>query len=39
MSIVISILCAIIAFLIWFPFIKMYDQKLLAQEAGEDSLI
>ena len=39
MSIVISILCAIIAFLIWFPFIKMYDQKLLAQEAGEDALI
>ncbi|MEK2534904.1 PTS cellobiose transporter subunit IIC [Tetragenococcus halophilus] len=39
MAILVAILCAIVAFIIWFPFIKMYDKKLLAQEAGEDALI
>jgi PTS system cellobiose-specific IIC component len=29
---VLAIVCAVVAFLIWFPFIKMYDGKLVAQE-------
>lgn len=29
---VLSILCALVAFLIWFPFIKHYDNVLLAKE-------
>lgn len=29
---VLAIVCALIAFLIWFPFIKMYDGKLYADE-------
>ncbi|SES10602.1 PTS cellobiose transporter subunit IIC [Salipaludibacillus aurantiacus] len=30
---------AIIAFIIWFPFIKMYDKKLVKQEKGEGEAI
>lgn len=29
---VLAILCAVVAFIIWFPFIKAYDNKLLIQE-------
>lgn len=29
---VLAILCAILAFVIWFPFIKFYDNKLLKEE-------
>lgn len=29
---VLSIVCAIVAFLVWFPFIKHYDNVLLKQE-------
>lgn len=29
---VLALICALVAFLIWFPFIKMYDGKLFAQE-------
>lgn len=39
MTIVVALICLIAASAIWYPFFKMYDQKLLAQEAGEDSLI
>lgn len=39
MSIVVALICLIVASLIWYPFFKMYDKKLVAQEQGEDSLI
>lgn len=29
---VLSIVCAVVAFLVWFPFIKRYDRRLLKQE-------
>ena len=29
---VLAVICAIIAFIIWFPFIKFYDNKLLNEE-------
>lgn len=29
---ILAVLCAIIAFVIWFPFIKFYDNKLLEEE-------
>lgn len=29
---VLSIVCALVAFLVWFPFIKRYDNRLLKQE-------
>lgn len=29
---VLSIVCAIVAFLVWYPFIKRYDKRLLKQE-------
>jgi Phosphotransferase system cellobiose-specific component IIC len=29
---VLSIVCAVVAFLVWFPFIKRYDNRLLKQE-------
>jgi PTS system cellobiose-specific IIC component len=32
---VLAVICALVAFLIWFPFIKMYDGKLLAEEKGK----
>jgi len=31
---VLSVVCAVVAFLVWFPFIKRYDNKLLKQEQG-----
>ncbi|MFD1388824.1 PTS cellobiose transporter subunit IIC [Oceanobacillus oncorhynchi subsp. oncorhynchi] len=39
MAAVVSVLCGFVAFLIWLPFIKMYDKKLVDQEKGEDALI
>lgn len=29
---VLALVCALVAFLVWFPFIKMYDKKLYADE-------
>ena len=34
---VLSVVCAIVAFLIWFPFIKHYDNVLLKQEKADAS--
>ena len=31
---VLAIVCATVAFLIWFPFIKVYDAKLVKEEQG-----
>jgi|SRR5690625_2584998 len=39
MAIIVALICAIAAFLIWLPFIKMYDNKLVKQEQGEETLI
>lgn len=39
MAVFVSIICAIVAFLIWLPFIKIYDSKLVEQEKGNDTLI
>ncbi|RXT58222.1 PTS cellobiose transporter subunit IIC [Lacticaseibacillus chiayiensis] len=40
-AVIVAILCAIVAFLIWFPFIKLYDAKLVNDEkqvaAGKDA--
>ena len=32
---VLALICTLVAFLIWFPFIKMYDGKLFAEEQGK----
>lgn len=39
MAVIVSIICGFVAFLIWFPFIKIYDKKLVEQEKGNDTLI
>lgn len=31
-----AVICAVVAFLIWLPFIRIYDNKLAKQEAGEE---
>jgi len=33
-----AIVCALVAFLIWLPFIKVYDARLAKQEAGEEKV-
>lgn len=33
---VLNIVCIIISIVIYYPFVKMYDKKLLAEEAGEE---
>ncbi|MFD1362383.1 PTS cellobiose transporter subunit IIC [Lentibacillus salinarum] len=39
MAVIVAILCVIVSFLIWLPFIKMYDNKLVKQEQGEESAV
>lgn len=39
MAIIVALICAIVAFLIWLPFIRMYDKKLVEQEQGGESVI
>lgn len=39
MAVIVSIICGVVAFLVWFPFIKIYDKKLVEQEKGNDALI
>ena len=36
---VLSIVCAIVAFLVWYPFIKHYDNVLLKQEKEKEKEI
>ena len=31
---VLAIVCVLVAFAIWFPFIKVYDAKLVKEEQG-----
>lgn len=38
MAAAVAIICALAAFIIWLPFIKMYDKKLVKQEQGEEAL-
>lgn len=37
-AVILAVICALVAFLIWLPFIKIYDQKLVKQEKGEESI-
>ncbi|MEB7781039.1 PTS cellobiose transporter subunit IIC [Mammaliicoccus fleurettii] len=37
MAVLVSLICGFVAFLIWFPFIKIYDKKLVEQEKGNDA--
>ncbi|MEB6548972.1 PTS cellobiose transporter subunit IIC [Heyndrickxia sporothermodurans] len=39
MAAVVALICVVVSFLIWLPFIKMYDKKLVQQEKGEQALI
>ncbi|GAA5416492.1 lichenan permease IIC component [Paraliobacillus ryukyuensis] len=39
MAVVLAVICTAVAFLIWLPFIKMYDSKLVKQEQGGESII
>ncbi|HCN60747.1 PTS cellobiose transporter subunit IIC [Mammaliicoccus fleurettii] len=39
MAVLVSLICGFVVFLIWFPFIKIYDKKLVEQEKGNDALI
>lgn len=32
----VAVLCAVVAFVIWFPFAKFYDAKLVAEEAANE---
>ena len=34
---VLSIICALVAFLVWYPFIRKYDRMLLKQEQAHES--
>ena len=38
MAVLVALICALVAFLVWFPFIKIYDNKLYEQEqSGEET--
>ncbi|WP_156857347.1 PTS cellobiose transporter subunit IIC [Oceanobacillus sp. AG] len=39
LAIIVALVSAIAAFIVWLPFIKMYDSKLVKQEEGEEALI
>jgi len=39
MAFFVALLCAAVAFIIWLPFIKMYDKKLVEQEKGGESVL
>lgn len=36
MAALVAFLCVFVAFLVWLPFIKIYDNRLLEQEKGEE---
>ncbi|GAA0609832.1 PTS cellobiose transporter subunit IIC [Virgibacillus siamensis] len=38
MAVIVAFICGIAAFLVWFPFIKIYDKRLLEQEKGEGTM-
>ncbi|MGZ0087415.1 PTS cellobiose transporter subunit IIC [Caldibacillus thermoamylovorans] len=39
MAVVVALICGIVAFLIYLPFIKLYDNKLFKQEKGEEPVL
>ncbi|KFN89981.1 PTS system cellobiose-specific IIC component [Tetragenococcus muriaticus PMC-11-5] len=39
MAIILAIICAAIAFLIWLPFIRLYDRRLVKQEQEENASV
>ncbi|GGN65250.1 PTS cellobiose transporter subunit IIC [Oceanobacillus indicireducens] len=39
LAIIVALVSALAAFIVWLPFIKMYDNKLVKQEEGGESLI
>ncbi|AGT33815.1 PTS cellobiose transporter subunit IIC [Geobacillus genomosp. 3] len=39
MAVVVSLICGIVAFLIYLPFIKIYDNKLVQQEKGGEPVL
>lgn len=32
---ILAIVCVLVAFVIWLPFVKVYDAKLVKEEQGE----
>ncbi|KIO69844.1 PTS system, cellobiose-specific IIC component [Caldibacillus thermoamylovorans] len=39
MAVVVSLICGVVAFLIYLPFIRIYDKKLVEQEKGGESVL
>ncbi|MFX3628999.1 MAG: PTS cellobiose transporter subunit IIC [Ectobacillus sp.] len=39
LAVVVALISSVVAFLIWLPFIKMYDKKLVEQENGGEAVI
>ncbi|MEG1002776.1 MAG: PTS sugar transporter subunit IIC [Clostridium sp.] len=37
-AVVLNIICIVISLIVYYPFVKMYDKKLLAEEAAEEAL-
>ncbi|WJP97367.1 PTS cellobiose transporter subunit IIC [Macrococcus bovicus] len=38
-AVIVALICGIASFLVWLPFIRMYDKKLVVQEQGGESII
>lgn len=38
-AVLVALLCGLVAFVIWLPFIKVYDKKLVIQEQGGETVI
>ena len=34
-ALITALLCAVASFIIWYPFLKMYDNQLLKEESAE----
>jgi cellobiose PTS system EIIC component len=39
LAVVVAVISSVVAFLIWLPFIKLYDKKLVEQENGGEAII
>lgn len=39
LAVIVALICGVASFLIWLPFIKAYDKKLVIQEQGGESVI
>ncbi len=38
-AVLVALICGVASFLVWLPFIRMYDKKLVVQEQGGESII